>query len=36
MSSNFGLNSQNIKSDFQLLDYRQEDEVDISAVLYNL
>ena len=36
MSSNFRLNSQNIKSAFQLLDYRQEDEVDISAVLDNL
>ena len=36
MSSNYRLNSQNLKSAFQLLDYRQEDEIDISAVLENL
>jgi Ca2+-binding EF-hand superfamily protein len=36
MSSNYRLNGQNLKNSFELLDYRQEGEVDVPAVLDNL
>ena len=36
MSSNFLLNGQNLKNAFELLDYRQEGEADISEILENL
>ena len=36
MSSNYRLNGQNLKNSFELLDYRQEGEVDLPAVLDNL
>ena len=36
MSSNFKLNGQNLKNAFELLDYRQEGEIDLPTVLENL
>ena len=36
MSSNFRLNGQNLKNAFELLDYRQEEEIDIPEILENL
>ena len=36
MSFNFKLNGQNLKNAFELLDYRQEGEIDLPAVLDNL
>ena len=36
MSSNYRVNGQNLKNSFELLDYRQEGEVDVPAVLDNL
>ncbi len=36
MSSSFRLNGQNLKNAFELLDYRQEEEIDIPEILENL
>ena len=36
MSTNFHLNGKNLKNSFELLDYRQEGEIDIPTVLDNL
>ena len=36
MSSNFRLNGKNLKNSFELLDYRQEGEIDIPTVSENL
>ena len=36
MSSNFRLNGKNLKNSFELLDYRQEGEIDIPTVSDNL
>ena len=36
MSSNYRLNGQNLKYSFELLDYNQEKEIDVSTVLDNL
>ena len=36
MSSNFRFNNQNLKASFELLDFRQEGELDIPLVLENL
>ena len=36
MSFKFNLSNQNLKNSFELLDYRQEGEIDLPAVLDNL
>ena len=36
MSTNFRFNNQNLKASFELLDFRQEGELDIPLVLENL
>ena len=36
MSTNFHFNNQNLKASFELLDFRQEGEIDIPLVLENL